>query len=231
MSDARFEVPEPSSRSGCAVCPTARCCVVFDPEMTGADLHRLVRGLHLAPGDVAELRPVRIDEGEGDAIVLAPGCGWELRLRRTTLARAPGAPPAEACGCLVSLAPDVHRCGVYAHRPMVCRTFPSDLTPFGVMVGNPEGVCPPGSWSQARADLGGLHRLHRRAAAERELHRAFVARWNEAPPAETFDALTAAMLAFWDAVGPLGDPARPDSAAIRRALDDVPSLAAGDPRR
>ncbi|MFO0744381.1 MAG: hypothetical protein U1F43_01755 [Myxococcota bacterium] len=85
MSAAPPDIPEPRSHSGCATCPTARCCVVFDPEMTGADLHRLVRGLSLAPADVAELRPLRFDQGGADTILLADGCGWELRLRRTSL--------------------------------------------------------------------------------------------------------------------------------------------------
>ena len=57
-------LPEPRSHTGCPTCSTARCCVVFDPELPGHDLLRLLalgliimdppagrrgRGLHLTP--------------------------------------------------------------------------------------------------------------------------------------------------------------------------------------
>lgn len=185
-------MPEPRSRSGCATCTTARCCVVFDPELTGADLHRLVRGRGLDPADIAELRPVRVDQAGPDAILLAPSLGYELRLRTKAWD-----PNDRRCTFLVSLGPEVHRCGVYQHRPIVCRTFPTELTSLGVMVGNPEQICPPNAWSAARADLPGLRLLHAHAERERTLHRAFVARWNEEPRGD-FASLTQAMLDWWD---------------------------------
>jgi len=201
-------VPEPASRSGCATCATARCCVVFDPELTGADVHRLVRGLGLAPADFARLCPVRADQAEGMGVVFDDDCMWELRLLRTALPVGDGG--GLRCGFLVSLGPGVSRCGVYTMRPMVCRTFPTDLTVLGVMVGNPPAICPPDAWSQARADLVGLAALHHVAAAERALHVAFVERWNRAPgrhgrPPQAdrrgrLAALTSAMLTFWDVV-------------------------------
>jgi len=208
--DLADPVPEPRSRSGCATCATSRCCLVFDPELTGADLHRLVRGLGLAPSDIAALVPVRADQAEGHAIHFGDDRAWELRLRRTSLAPPAAdsvADPAAAdlyarrCGFLVGLAPGVDRCGVYAHRPMVCRTFPTDLTALGVMVGNPLAICPPGAWTQARADLAGLARLHARARHERRLHAEFLVAWNAAarpPIASPFEAVTEAMLTFWD---------------------------------
>lgn len=197
------DVPEPRSRSGCATCTTARCCIVFDPELTGADLHRLVRGLGLAPADVAVMVPVRADQADGAALHFGDDRAWELRLRRTALAPPDADGGAARCGLLVSLGPGRNRCGAYAHRPMVCRTFPTDLTALGVMVGNPDDICPPDAWSQARADLAGLRRLHERARAERALHVEFAAAWNARAAAhpitiDRFEALTEAMLAFWD---------------------------------
>lgn len=176
-------LPEPKSSSGCATCTTARCCVVFDPDLTGADLVRLVDGLGLEPRDVASLRPTRGDQAGPDGVVIGPSGVWDLRLRRTAaLAGFRGPGGARRCGFLVDLShpelPNASRCGVYANRPMVCRLFPSDLTAFGVMVGTPEAVCPPQAWSQERADLPTLHTLHLLARVERERFRAFVADWN-----------------------------------------------------
>lgn len=179
-------LPEPSSRSGCATCTTSRCCVVFDPELTGADLHRLVSGLGLEARDVAELRPVRVDQAGPDAIHLGDERAWDLRLRRTgALGGHQGPGGRRRCGFLTDLSradrPELapaSRCGVYAQRPAVCRLFPSDLTAFGVMVGNPEGVCPPGAWAQERSDLRTLEALHHVALEERTRFRAFLAGWN-----------------------------------------------------
>lgn len=204
--DFTAPVPEPRSQSGCATCPTSRCCIVFDPELTAADLHRLVRGLGLDPADVAELAPIHAEQAEGTGFVFDDQGGtWELRLRRTSHAFRHGANGGRRrCGFLLSLGPGLNRCGVYEHRPMVCRTFPSDFTTLGVMVGNPPAVCPPNAWSQARADLVGLHALHLRARAELALHRGFVAAWNDdarrspVPRDACFERLTRALLAFWD---------------------------------
>lgn len=181
--DAVMAIPEPRSSSGCATCTTARCCVVFDPDLTGADLLRLVDGLGLEPRDVASLRPTRGDQAGPDGVVIGASGVWDLRLRRTAaLAGFRGPGGARRCGFLVDLThpelPAASRCGVYAERPMVCRLFPSDLTSFGVMVGTPEAVCPPQAWSQERADLPTLHTLHLLARVERERFRAFVADWN-----------------------------------------------------
>lgn len=178
-------LPEASSSSGCSTCTTSRCCVVFDPEITGADLVRLIDGVGLAPRDIGALKPTHKDQAGADAIHLGDDCSWDLRLRRTAaLGGTQGPGGRRRCGFLVDLThadlPPANRCGVYAHRPLVCRLFPSDLTTFGVMVGTPEAICPPQAWSQERADLPTLHHLHLVARSERERFRAFVAVWNPA---------------------------------------------------
>jgi Fe-S-cluster containining protein len=185
-AESRSEgLPEADSRSGCATCATARCCVIFDPEMTGHDLHRLVRGLGLEAADVCELKPTHGGQAGEDGIRLGDDQVWDLRLRRTG-ARAGFTGPGgrKRCGLLMDLSaeeaglPGAARCGVYRERPLVCRLFPSDLTSFGVMVGSPIGVCPPDAWAQERADLVTLRTLHLIARRERAIFRAFVSRWN-----------------------------------------------------
>jgi len=201
-------LPEPRSESGCAACTTSRCCVVFDPELTGADLYRLVTGLGLEARDVAELRPVHADQAGPDAIHLGDARAWDLRLRPTgALSGHQGPGGRRRCGFLADLTrperPDLapaSRCGVYAHRPAACRLFPSDLTAFGVMVGNPEGVCPPRAWAQERADLPTLETLHLIAREERARFRAFLCEWNAASTALAGRAHEERVAAFMEAL-------------------------------
>jgi Fe-S-cluster containining protein len=175
-------LPEPRSHSGCPTCVTARCCVVFDPEVTGHDLVRLM-SLGLQPEDVADLRPTRLDQAGADALLGPDGCAWDLRLKPHKSDAAPPdgyAAPGEdprRCSLLMPL-PQAARCGVYAVRPMACRLFPSAMTSLGVFVATPEAICPPHAFAQERADLPTLTILHRLAATEREAFRFFAAGWN-----------------------------------------------------
>jgi Fe-S-cluster containining protein len=209
--------------SPCDACETSRCCIVFDPELTCADLHRLCRARGLAPEEVATVAPVRADEAGPDAIRFDDTpCTWELRLARTRTARGNGG--RRRCQFLVDLgreaapgepARQVNRCGVYQDRPMMCRLYPTDRTPFGLMVGSPRRVCPPGAWSALKADVPGLLATHARADTERALHRLFLARWNagitRAPPgpaAAVRARFFACLLRFHDALeaAPGADP-------------------------
>lgn len=187
-----MNLPEPRSRTGCSTCPTSRCCVAFDPELTGFDLLRLT-SLGLSVDDIAELRPTRADQAGPDAIFLGDLCAWDLRLRRTGAATV--APPVfvtvsdpmldpRRCGFLVTLG-GRSRCGVYASRPMVCRLFPSAMTPLGVFVDTPETICPPGAFAQERSDLATLTILHRLAALERDAFRVFLVAWNALASSDT----------------------------------------------
>jgi Fe-S-cluster containining protein len=160
----------------CARCTTARCCTVFDPELTGPDLVRIARGTGLEPLRFAVLAPVRADLAGPDGLRLGSDATWEMRLARTPDPRGEGG--ARRCVFLMHLGTGLNRCGIYAERPMVCRTYPTDLTRFGVMVGNPPDICPPGEWAQERVDLRPFAAIHRQAAAERSRWRAFLASWN-----------------------------------------------------
>ncbi|TNF32395.1 MAG: hypothetical protein EP329_10425, partial [Deltaproteobacteria bacterium] len=75
MEGARtlLPVPEPQDRSGCLSCVTARCCVHFDPELTGFDLVRVAIAHGLSPGAVARLRPAHGVQAGADGVRLGPG--------------------------------------------------------------------------------------------------------------------------------------------------------------
>ncbi|MCB9732039.1 MAG: YkgJ family cysteine cluster protein [Deltaproteobacteria bacterium] len=234
-------IPEPAHRSGCATCATSACCVRLEPELTGFDIARLARARGLAADEIARLAPGHGDLAQADGVLLdGPDRVWLLQLRPAD----PRAPRAERrCAFLLHLAPGVDRCGVYAHRPMLCRTFPTELTVAGVMVATPEAICPPNAWDIARTDLAGARQVHLRAAIERELHRAALARWNAAASereAAPRDAVIAAFFAWLErvtaaleaALAPhLATPAAVEAAArdldLPRDGDDRPADALG----
>lgn len=198
--NAASPLPEPRSHTGCPTCTTARCCVVFDPELTGHDVLRLL-ALGLEAHDFTTLRPTRIDQAGPDGLLDEEGCAWDLRLARTGSPELrPTAPDprddARRCGFLVTLG-GASRCGVYTHRPMTCRTFPSARTSFGVIVATPEAICPPGAFAQERADLPALIALHHIAEREREAFRVFAAQWNaQAPAHRALSRLRLALVRF-----------------------------------
>ncbi|MFT7581321.1 MAG: Fe-S-cluster containining protein [Myxococcota bacterium] len=213
------------TRSGCARCTTARCCLRFDPELTGYDLYRIMKGRALAFDDVARWTPTRADQAEDDAIFLVDDIqAFEIRLRRTHQdGTAVGNGGPRRCGLLVSVDEGVNRCGVYAHRPMRCRTFPTEDTPYGVVVRTPESICPPGAWIVSRVDLGARRKVHTRAAFERALHRRVLGRWNQAqiverPIGAAQSAYVRAALAFYAAI----------EADIETWLNAESNAAAGD---
>lgn len=204
-------LPEPRSHTGCPTCTTARCCVAFDPELTGSDLLRLL-SFGLEVDDVAELRPTHATQAGPDAIHLGDACAWDLRLRRTgaPLPRPDTTWPDPAldprrCGFLMTFGAGRSRCGVYAQRPMACRLFPSAMTPLGVFVATPEVICPPGAFAQERSDLATLTTLHRLARLERDAFRFFLAAWNRLSPTppDPREALFLALLDYTRRISPL----------------------------
>ena len=84
----------------CTTC--ARCCDGFSPEVTVADQARLAAGLLQTVAQVrdAYLKPMWPDADEDQQVWLLPAPCPFLKERK---------------------------CGVYAHRPMICRAFPQDL--------------------------------------------------------------------------------------------------------
>jgi Fe-S-cluster containining protein len=216
--------------SPCATCQTSRCCTVFDPELTGPDLARLSRGLGLAPEQFATLAPVHARDAGESGVRLGGVETWELRLRRAvrtnrvrspTTVRGEGEGGGRRCVFLLHLAPGLNRCAVHPLRPAVCRLYPSDLTRFGVMIGTPADICPPGAFAPERVDLAPFRLAHAQAAEERARWRSFLSAWH-APlrqadlaarsPEEARSAFYSAVLAA-EAAAPGGPARRPSEGA------------------
>lgn len=54
-------------------------------------------------------------------------------------------------GACPNLLPNM-RCGIYARRPLVCRIYPAEISPF-IQLQPAEKACPPESWSANRSPL------------------------------------------------------------------------------
>jgi Fe-S-cluster containining protein len=126
--------------AGCATC-AGRCCREYRVEVVVRDVRILAEGTALHPREFLWLR----DSGGANGFQMQPGGnGMELHLRRHQ--------PTGACVFLMEMAPDIARCGVYAHRPMVCRNFPATLERGAVSVRSGT-KCGPDAWNLATMDL------------------------------------------------------------------------------
>jgi Fe-S-cluster containining protein len=95
----------------------------------------------------------------------------------------------QSCVFLVHLGGDDERCGIYADRPVVCRSYPMVLAPRGVML-REKALCPPNSWPESELSKRPWRRAVRRATFQFDLYAEVVARWNArvelAPPEYAF---------------------------------------------
>ena len=158
--------------AGCATCG-GRCCRQYRVEVTVADVRRLAAGTALNPAEF-----IKLIEREKDKH------GFRLR---------PGGPPNElhlfrrpttrACVFLMEIAPDQARCGVYAHRPLVCRNFPATLRRGSVSI-REDVKCGPDSWNLAAMELTTYRRDLTKSSAAWDEHWKVVDAWNDHVDAE-----------------------------------------------
>jgi Fe-S-cluster containining protein len=127
----------------------------------------LADGTKLAPGDFIKLREG--DKERRGFRLRRDGPPMELNLIRRA---ATG-----GCVFLLEISETQARCGVYAHRPMVCRNFPTTLVRGAVAV-REEVTCGPKSWNLAAMDLPGYRRDLVRRDADWTDHWKAVDAWN-----------------------------------------------------
>ncbi len=208
----------------CTRCRTARCCTVFDPELTGPDLVRLATALAVPPLAFCRLAPVRADDAGPDGIRLGGIETWEIRLRRTPAGEVPFPGGARRCLFLMHLAPGIERCGVHPVRPMLCRTFPAARDAERLHVEPAPAVCPEEAWKGLPPPepelVAALEATFDAADAERARWRRFLDRWHDPAvqgrlrglsQAEAAAGLIAAIIAF-------EPPGADEAAAFARAV-------------
>lgn len=151
--------------AGCAGC-TGDCCRRYKVGVTAADVRRVAAGTALHPEEFVTLL-----EDDSGFRLRPDGPTFDLYLVRR--------PESGGCVFLMEIASGKARCGVYAHRPLVCSNFPTTLERGAVAI-RQETVCGPDSWNLAAMELTTYRRdLERNRAAWAE-HRRLVRTWNAA---------------------------------------------------
>jgi Fe-S-cluster containining protein len=208
--------------SPCARC-TEGCCREYLVTVTGLDVYRIARGLGLAPLQFAVVVPRVREYVEG--FRLGPG---DERFQLALDKQHDG-----WCVFWMPFGETSGRCGIYAHRPQVCRTYPATLVD-GEVARRDDVLCPAGSWGPGSALASSAWRRRaERQFAELELDAIVNRRWNDADaapePPDAVDAYLSWMLGVYAALD--ADPAAPLAfeapdrgvlAALARVLEDRP---------
>jgi Fe-S-cluster containining protein len=205
------------SATACAVC-NAKCCLEYTVTVTGRDIWEISSKLGIAPEDFVacytSLRDTpglfRLDHGDRR---------FDLALDKVAAAE-PSAPAASRPCVFLLEAGGVRRCGIHAHRPYVCQTYPAYLDD-GVVVVREDVLCPSGGWKLTHMDVGSWKRRLDTFQLEIDLYRDVVEVWNQrvlgSAPGRVFSPLEffAYLLNVYGAMEP-----------VRAALGDLGELAA-----
>lgn len=150
--------------AGCGDC-AGKCCRSYRVRVHAGDVRALVAGTGLRPSDF-----IWLVEDPASGFRLRPGGPtMDLHLQRRS--------ETGACVFLMEIAPDKARCGVYAHRPLVCSNFPTTLLQGAVAI-RQETVCGRDTWNLAAMDLPSYRRGHVRDMVGWTEHERIVQAWN-----------------------------------------------------
>ncbi|MDY0062999.1 MAG: YkgJ family cysteine cluster protein [Myxococcota bacterium] len=159
--------------SNCTACPSIICCYTYNVNILGWDAYRIARRRHLPYR--AFLGYVEQEEPDSTSFRLqVDGPPYML----TLLKRAAGArPEGWPCAWLLDLPGDVHRCGLYEERPLVCRIYPGALYE-GVAQFRRETVCPWPVYDIGKIDLRRWKGALLDNRVEKDIYEAVLAIWN-----------------------------------------------------
>lgn len=126
---------------GCLGCE-GQCCTTYIVPLTGYDVWRIVQAQRLAPELFVQREPEDYPTDTG--FLLRPvGSTYGLSLQHHHTRR-----NERPCVFLMQLREGVQRCGIYAHRPLACQTYPIHIQQEQPLP-REDMLCPPGSWSGA----------------------------------------------------------------------------------
>src|SRR5215213_103805 len=124
----------PVRTSPCATC-TLGCCYRYDVNISGYDAWVIANGLQLPPGQFLSMVPEPSPTTRG---VLLDRSGSTQQL---VLAKRPTTQEHQPCVFLIELPNGTGRCGIYALRPLVCRTYPAYVR-NGIVGRRDDVLCP-----------------------------------------------------------------------------------------
>ena len=121
----------------CATC--GRCCRSYVVPVCGHDIWQICRAQRLSPASFLLAAPQPEPDPEGFRLERDGPTFYVVldKQGRFTIK--------QRCVFLVTLGGGHERCGIYDHRPIVCRTYPMNLM-ASVVSPRPDLLCPPDSW-------------------------------------------------------------------------------------
>jgi Fe-S-cluster containining protein len=158
--------------SPCAQCHEA-CCRDYLVTVSGLDVYRISTGLGLDPNQFAV--PTSYGEPPDGFRVDTSGRTHRLSLDKRRRGNAAG-----WCTFWMPVGEGLGRCGIYALRPGVCRTYPATLVDGEVALRS-DILCPDGSWGRDSELFSTQWRTRaERQYAELEIDAYVNRRWNGA---------------------------------------------------
>jgi Fe-S-cluster containining protein len=158
--------------SACLSCE-GRCCAAYIVPLTGRDVWQIVQGQRLDPELFVQREPEDYPTSTGFFLrPNGPTFGIALRHQYDRRNERP-------CIFLMHLRDGVRRCGIYAHRPRACQTYPMRRHAAGVELRN-DMLCPGGSWAGIYQQPGEWHELLVTQDEEWEIYTGVVQAWNRA---------------------------------------------------
>ena len=226
LSEATPELGTPAMAADATPCASCGvCCRSYVVPVCGFDVWRISRELRLKPETF--LVAWQEEEPGTDGFRLEPaGPLFTLALDKRSWAR-----QQSACVFLLSFPGGQSRCGIYALRPLACRSYPMLLVRSAVRL-REDPLCPPGAWSSADVADPAWRDALQQAAMQYDVYKVVVDHWNarldERSP-RAFADYYRYVLAVYDALIALGadDEALRQRAATWRIpgagpADDLP---------
>lgn len=157
----------------CLACREKSCCAYYTVTVTGVDVWRIARAMHLAPVDFLVYRAA---DGPADGrFQLEPdGPFHDLLLAKRSMPRPLPSP------CVFLLRTNDHHalCGLGDLRPGQCRDYPVYVADDVVgLINDPDGCVR--SWSYGDIDVEEERERARGRMIEQDEHRLMVREWNE----------------------------------------------------
>lgn len=165
------EAPAATPCDDCA----AGCCREVHVVLSPREAVAMARALRVELLAIVELR-LR-ERAEGAFRFRTSGDPADPRRWRVELRKVASADGGRRCAFLLELGTQ-GRCGIYAHRPVECRLYPTVLDGEAVGLRRHLPYCPPRSWSLGLIDVPLHALLHRREVDQRQADRAVEEEWN-----------------------------------------------------
>jgi Fe-S-cluster containining protein len=157
------------THSPCATCGV--CCRSYIVPLSGYDVWRISTSQHLAPEQFVIALESGSMRGDGFRLV-ADGPIYALMLDKRGRLKVK-----QACIFLVTLADTETRCGIYADRPAVCRSYPM-IWQKGRIDYRPKALCPPGGWAEDEPRRASWRRNVQRTELCFDVYLEVLNRWN-----------------------------------------------------